>query len=300
MNNPPNTDEWQPRDEKVNALRNTFLQTCRSIEGRIIAEANIEKAFNIDNFDSGPGIEDLIKNQIKLLLPSRYEAMSGVISDQRGYTCGDCDIVIANKQWFPLIKYGATKDSRRIHIPVEAVYTVVEVKQTLTLSSLEEAMRKIVTYKRLTRIRSEYGRIVENHNLEQLENKSKSLNYRFDPIVMVNSNEKDREELITRFFEINETLPHCDRVNSLAILGYGYACYVTENDNGKGVAPKFYPEHDETNFVPYFLPTVTDSFYRLWTHIWMHLSLSVLNSSHLMNAYGFDADVKGVKLKLQT
>lgn len=296
----PNTTEWQPRDNKANALKNTFLQTCRSIEGRIIAESNIEKVFNIDNFDSGPGIEDLCKNQIKLLLPSRYEAMSGVITDQRGHTCGDCDIVIANKQWFPLIKYGATKGSRRIHIPIEAVYSVIEVKQTLTLSSLEEAMKKLVTYKRLKRNRSEYGRIVENHNLEQHENKSNSLNYRFDPIVMVNSKEDDRDELVRRFFKINDTLPHCDRVNSLAILGYDYAFYVTKNDNGEGVGPKFYPERDKDNFELYFLPTTTDSFYRLWTHLWVHLSLCVLNSSHMMNAYGFDADVKGEILKLHS
>ena len=298
MKNLPDTNEWQPRNSLAKALKNTFLQTCRSIEGRVIAESNIEKKFNIDNFDSGPGIEDVCKNQIKLLLPSRYEAMSGVVTDQRGYTCGECDIVIANKQWFPLIKYGATKDSRRIHIPVEAVYSVIEVKQTFTLSSLEEAMKKIVTYKRLQRIRSEYGRIVENHNLENLEDKSKSLNYRFDPIVMINSNEDDRDELVRRFFEINETLPHFDRVNSLAILGHGYACYVTKNEIDEVCTPKIYPEHDKDNYYSYFLPTKTDSFYRLWTHLWMHLCLTVANINDMMNAYSFDADIKGKILRL--
>jgi hypothetical protein len=294
----PDTNNWLPRDDKTNALKNTFLQTCRSIQARIIAESNIERDFNIDNFDSGPGVEDLCKNQIQLLLPTRYEAMSGVISDQTGRTCGECDIVIVNKQWFPLIKYGATKESRRIHIPVEAVYSVVEVKQTLTLSSLEEAMKKIVTYKRLNRIRSEYGRVVENHNLKMLENTSKSLNYRYDTIIMINSKEDDHKELVKRFFLINETLPCCDRVNSLAILDYGYACYVTKKDSI--TAKKLYPEHDDAKYNAFFLTTPTDTFFRLWTDIWSHLTLSVLNVEAMGMAYGSDADCVGTIFNLNS
>jgi len=292
----PDTISWLPREDRVNALKNTFLQTCRSIQARIIAESNIERDFNIDNFDSGPGVEDLCKNQLKILLPTRYEAMSGVISDQTGRTCGECDIAIVNKQWFPLIKYGATKDSRRIHIPVEAVYSVIEVKQTLTLASLEEAMKKIVTYKRLKRVRSEYGRIVENHNLEMLENTSKSLNYRFDTIIMINSKDDDRKELVKRFFQINETLPCCDRVNSLSILDYGYACYITTNDGV--LTPKLYTDHDSDNYDTFFLPTKTDSIYRLWTNIWAHITLSVLNMGPMGMAYGSDADCIGKIINL--
>ncbi len=133
------------------------LQTCRSIEARIRAEAGIEKNFNINNFDAGQGIEDIVRGQFRRLLPGRYEVTPGIVIDSNGDNCGECDLVIANRLWEPLLKYGATDESRRVHIPVEAVYTVIEVKQTLTEDSLEDAMKKIVMYKRLERDRSEYG-----------------------------------------------------------------------------------------------------------------------------------------------
>ncbi|MBS2101229.1 DUF6602 domain-containing protein [Carboxylicivirga linearis] len=294
----PDISKWNPRQDKQEAISNTFLQTCQSIEARLIAESQIEKRFNIDNYDSGIGIEDLFKREIGLLLPSRYEITSGVISDKKGLTCGDCDIVILNKQWFPLIKYGATNESRRVHIPVESVYSVIEIKQSLTKESLEKAMEKIVTYKRLDRIRSEYGRIVENHNLAGLEKPDNSLNYRYDSILMVNSNEKDRSDLIKHFFRINELLAPEDRVNSLGVLGYAFACYTTPIE-GVGHKEKLYPSNESGNYKPYILETETDVFYRFWVNLWKHLSLTVLNGDKIFEGYAANAFRKGKPLDLK-
>lgn len=289
----PDTTEWLPRSDKAHPLKNTFLQTCRSIEARIISEANIERSFNIDNYDSGPGVEDFCRSQIKQLLPTRYEAMPGVVISQSGLTCGDCDITIVNNMWLPFVKYGATDESRRIHIPIEAVYSIIEVKQTLTEASLDEAMKKIVMYKRMERGRSQYGRIIENHNLEFLEKSNKSLNYKFDSILTVNCDENKRDALVKRFFQINETLDLSHRVNALAILSHGYACYVNQSDSY--VAENLYPDAAGITSRPYFLPTNTDTFYRLWINLWSHLTLTVLNPSEMKNAYGAaSSDQEGI------
>lgn len=127
----PDTSTWKPKSGRKTALRQAFLQTCRSIEARIRAESNIERNFSINNFDSGPGIEDIVREQFRVLLPDRYTITPGVIIDRNGDNCGDCDLVVANRFWAPLLKYGATDESRRVHIPVEAVYSVIEIKQTL-------------------------------------------------------------------------------------------------------------------------------------------------------------------------
>ncbi|MDM8553847.1 hypothetical protein QUF75_03860 [Desulfococcaceae bacterium HSG7] len=283
-NNLPDTTDWEPRANKVCTLQSTFLQTCRAIEARIIAETTIEKSFNIDNFDSGPGVEDFCRSQVQILLPDRYTALSAVVSDQQGRTCGECDIVIANKTWFPFLKYGVTGQSRRVHIPVEGVYSILEIKQTLTRNTLEEAMRKIVLYKRLIRKRSEYGRIIENHNLGSLDDPTNSLNYRFDAIVAVFCATDASEMLIQRFFAINESLPPKDRVNCLALLGHGYACYVKKTEDERN--EHLYPEQTPELARPYFLPTPTDAFYRLWINLWYHLTLTVLNPAGIKYAYG--------------
>jgi hypothetical protein len=178
----PDTSKWQPKQDRRLALSNTRLQTCQSVEARIRAESDIEKNFNINNFDSGPGIEDIVRDQMRMLLPDRYAIVPGVVIDENGDNCGECDLLIVNRHWEPLLKYGATNESRRVHVPVEAVYTVIEIKQTLTESSLDDAMEKLVTYKRLKRDRSQYGRLVENHNITSFDRPDASLNYRFDAI----------------------------------------------------------------------------------------------------------------------
>jgi hypothetical protein len=292
----PDTSSWLPRQNNVNALKNTFLQTCRSIEGRLIAESNIEKSFNIDNYDSGPGVEDLCRSQLQLLMPDRYTILSGIIIDQQGHTCGDCDVVVANRTWFPLVKYGAIESSRRVHIPVEAVYSVIEVKQTLTKDSLDDAMKKIVMYKRLFRKRSEYGRITENHNIESFDRPDNSLNYRFDSILAINCNRDYIDALIQRFFTINSTLNPSERINSLCILGAGYMCYVMRKE--KELNEHLYPEYDSDNAIPFFLESTTDSFYRLWINLHHHLSLTVLNLTGFKYAYGADSFKKGRIIKI--
>lgn len=294
----PDTSEWLPRDDKQIALRNTLLQTCRRLEARIISESATERKFNIDNYDSGSGIEDIVREQFQILLPSRYSLAPGVIIDRNGTTCGECDIAIVNRAWVPLLKYGATDDSRRIHIPVESVYSIVEVKQTLNEDALDDAMEKIVTYKRLERARSEYGRIIENHNLKPFENTSKSLNYRFDAILGVGCKDGEFDELVKRFFLINKTLTPSERVNALTILGSGYACYVTK-ENG-GFTEYLYPESQDKESFPYYLPTSRDSLYYLWVNLWQHLSLTVLNFERFKHRYGFDdADKSGQLVSLE-
>ncbi len=306
----PDTSNWQPYRDKQVALRSTFLQTCRSIEARIKAESDIEKGFNIHNFDAGPGIEDIVRDQFRTLLPDRYAVTPGVIIDNNGDTCGDCDLVIANRLWSPLLKYGATDQSRRVHIPVEVVYTVMEVKQTLTESSLDEAMKKLVMYKRLRRDKSEYGRIVENHVIEQLNRPDASLNYRFDVVLAIGCEDGADKELVQRFFKINHQLsPEC-RVNALAILGHGYACYthevpLEEDPNETTPEEHLYPEStmvylwrkpapETIRIRTFYIPTQRDTMYLLYRNLLQHLSLTVLNFGVSKLQYGNeDADRDG-------
>jgi hypothetical protein len=284
---------WKPRIEKAEALKNTMLQTCRSVQQRIIEEAMIEKKFNIDNYDSGSGLEDIIREQFKILLPSRYMITPGVIIDTDGKTCGDCDFIITNGFWLPFIKYGATSKSRRVHIPVEAVYTVIEIKQKITQTSLEEAMQKIVTYKRLSREDTLSNQITENYRVPSHGMDSgELLNYRYDIILGVGCEDKDEISLVKRFFKINELLPAEDCVNALAILGKSYSCYVGEIDGCS--EESLYPEIKEVEHKPFYLPTKSDTLFYLYTNLWTHLTRTILNFDNFNRKYGRkSADTQG-------
>ena len=54
-----NVSEWQPDSGRAETLRTGLLLTCQAAQSRIISEANIERRFNINNFDSGSGLRIL-------------------------------------------------------------------------------------------------------------------------------------------------------------------------------------------------------------------------------------------------
>lgn len=296
----PDTSVWQPKTDRRKALRNTRLHTCRNIEARIRAESDIEKSFNINNFDAGLGIEDIVREQFCTILPDRYAVTPGVVIDGDGDNCGECDIIIANRFWESLLKYGATDESRRVHIPVEAVYTVIEIKQTLTEDSLDDAMKKVVMYKRLERDRSEYGRLIENHVITDYNRFDASLNYRFDAILGVGCEEGTELDLVKRFFYINEELEPAHQVNALVILGSGYARYLDQSSEGE-IRDHLYPESNmeylngfpSVRVIPAWSPSNQDSFYQFYSDLAHHLNLTVLNFKWQKYRYGKDAPGRG-------
>ena len=149
--NLPDVSGWQPRSNQNATLSRGLLVTCQATQSRIISEAAIERKFNIDNYDSGPGLEDLVRQELSKLLPERYLVDSGVVNDQDGQTAGDYDVVIRDQRWAPATKLGLTPESRRYHFPVESIYSAIEVKQTLGFGQLDDAMEKLVTLSRLNR-----------------------------------------------------------------------------------------------------------------------------------------------------
>ena len=162
--NLPDVTTWQPLTDRAYVLSAGLEMTCQAIQRRIINEAMIEEAFNIGNYDAGPGLEDIVRQELRRLLPSRYSVDKGVVNDGDGKTAGDCDILITNRIWAPVVKLGATSESRRVHFPVEAVYSIVELKRTLGFDELDRAMEKLVKSSRLTRPEQKYGHITENQS----------------------------------------------------------------------------------------------------------------------------------------
>jgi hypothetical protein len=85
----PDTTIWQPREHKAETLQEAFLRRCVALEEKIRLRVQLEKEMNIDNYDSGPGIEDILREELRSLLPGRYSVRSGVINDRQGRTAGD-------------------------------------------------------------------------------------------------------------------------------------------------------------------------------------------------------------------
>ena len=79
---------WQPKETKEKILRNSLMVTCQAAQARIVAGANTEKKFRVHNYDSGLGIEEIIREALARLLSNRYSVAPGLISDREGRTAG--------------------------------------------------------------------------------------------------------------------------------------------------------------------------------------------------------------------
>ena len=154
--NLPDVSGWQPAASNEGSLRNALMTTCQIAQKRIVSRADAEIRFNIQRFDSGAGVEDIVREELENLLPKRYSVNAGIVDDRKGRTAGDCDVLIRDPLWSPVIKPGATAWSRRRHFPIEGIYAAAEIKQTLGFDALEKAMEKMVTVSRLDRSENPY------------------------------------------------------------------------------------------------------------------------------------------------
>ena len=95
----PDVRSWQPRSDKQVTLSAGLMLTCQAAQARIVSETENEKRFNIDNYDSGPGVEDVVRQELSRLLPCRYCVDAGVVNDKEGKTAGDFEIVVRDHTW---------------------------------------------------------------------------------------------------------------------------------------------------------------------------------------------------------
>jgi hypothetical protein len=287
----PDSSNWQPRENAAYTLQSAFAKRCISVEKLIRLRSQLERQMNIDNFDSGPGTEDILREELRKLCPSRYSINCGVINDSRGRTAGDFDLIIFNEIWFPQIKAGATPQSRRVHYPIEGVYAVGEIKQTLDAATLDASMEKLVTCHRLYRPTVPRYRIVENWELHRRTSGISNPLYSF--IIATELGEGTSfDEIARRFFDINKTLKRLEVVRCLCILGHGTIVWGIKNAevDGSSAPALFMDDLNKPIFpVSQRLPDTESALFPLTVNLLMHLFHSVLAPEDLAASYGYES-----------
>ena len=289
--NLPDTATWQPRPntKAKDTIQQSLVAACEAAQQRIIQEGIIERGFNIENYDSGPGLEDITRQELRKLLPSRYEISPGVVNDAGGATSGECDILVSNGIWAPQIKPKVTSESRRIHFPIESVYAVLEVKQTLTFKSLDQGMEKLVGTSRLTRPKTMYGQITENMNVAEWNRPGWILNPLFTVLLASGVGKRSKfDELADRFFLLNQNLNRDEKVNVLCALGHGVAYYVVKEDSSLLTASDYMRDRDKQLLRIKYDGDLQSCFYVLYSLLLPHLNRSILSVSDLVSAYGIE------------
>ena len=283
--NLPDVSAWQPRSRNNDTLSNALAVTCQIAQDRITNRAKAERRFNIYNYDSGSGVEDIVLQELADLLPTRYSVDAGVVNDQHGNTAGDCDLVIRERIWSPAIKLGATRSSRRFHFPIEGIYSAVEIKQTLGLTELDDALAKLVALSRLERPDNPYGHITENQHIERLDRPGAMLNPLHTTVFATALNAGTTFlDVVRRFGQINAMLNRKDMVKMLCVLDHGTAWYSVES--GKPFNATYMTDRDQHLILQVNDGEPENAFYRFYVEQLGHLTRSVLGLNSISSKYG--------------
>ena len=292
--NLPDVSRWQPESNRQDTLRNALMMTCQVAQRRLVAGTEAETGFNIQYFDSGLGVEDIVREELANLLPQRYSITGGVVNDRSGRTAGDCDLVIRDHIWSPVIKPGATAQSRRVHFPIEGVYAAVEIKQTLGFKQLDEAMAKLVTVSKLDRQDNPYGHITENQHITNLDKRGSILNPLHTTVLATRlENGVTYDGIANRFGEVNALLNRKHMVTMLCVLDHGTAWYSVAS--GIPYDADFMRDRQETLVLQVNEGEPDNAFYRLYVMMMTHLTRSVLGLTDVFQAYGTQPSPRNVR-----
>ena len=281
----PDVDTWQPDRVVKDTLSSALMITCQTAQDRIKARVEAELRFNRYAFDSGLDVEAIIREELANLLPSRYVITPGNVSDRKGHTAGDCDLLVRDHLWSPVIKPGATAESRRFHFPIEGVYAAAEIKQTLGFDELDNAMEKMVTVSRLERPGNPYGHITENQHLNYLDKDGAILNPLHTTVVATRLHgDVSFDDVVRRFGAINADLNRDHMITMLCVLGHGSAWYSVET--GQPYNATYMADRESKLVLQMNDKEPKNVFYRFYVELLGHLSRSVLGFGTLSSDYG--------------
>ena len=284
----PNANEWQPRASATETLQEAFLKRCLAVENLIRLRVQAEQEMNIDNFDSGLGIEDIIRDEMRKILPARYAIEHGVLIDRNGKTGGDYDLLVFNESWFPRIKAGATESSRRSYYPIEGTYAVGEIKQTLNYSTFDAALQKLIVAHRLHRPPTLANRLVENRESVSCSHGLSNPLYSFILGVQL-AKGLTFEELINRFYDVNKQVKRLEVVRALCVLGHGTVVWGFKDTEKHEIRPALFMLEDlyEPILPAYYdAKEVGSALFALIANLMRHLYDSVLAPEDIAVLYG--------------
>jgi hypothetical protein len=211
-----------------------------------------------------------------------------VLVDRDGMTSGDCDCIIWNDLWFPQVKAGAAESSQRAYFPIEGVYAVGEVKQTLGYDTLEDTMRKLVISHRLKRPATCAKRLVENAESTSCRHGLSNPLYSFVLATRL-ADGITFEELIERFYRVSKQLKRLEVVRALCVLGHGTVVWGIRDKGIRVIKPALFMLEDLYDpIVPSFAVATEPgpAMFNLFGNLLLHLFHSVLAPEDLAIAYG--------------
>lgn len=124
--------------EKIDNFKSAFINTS---EGAFLDENGVL----IHPGEFGRYRENVCKEFLKFVIPSRLDIGQGFIINTFNNISPQCDIVIYDSKSTPLLE----SSERQVFYPVESVVSVGEIKSVLTKATFKDAINKLARVKKL-------------------------------------------------------------------------------------------------------------------------------------------------------
>lgn len=186
---------------KIEQFENDYINLSRQIfvdsSGKIIHPGEF-----------GTYREKIIRNFLKPFLPTRLDIGNGFIITSKDRISSQCDIIIYDKEYTPIIENGEQK-----FFPVECVVGVIEAKSKLTKSTLRDALIKLSKIKDLRNDIDNNPYIFKNYSGDSAFNPKLKVRDQMATFLICESIEMDIEKEINSVFsdiykEIDKSLFH--------------------------------------------------------------------------------------------
>jgi hypothetical protein len=177
---------------------------------------------NIDHMgERGNSREEILLNYLRKYIPIKYEMNNGVIIDGTGEQSRQQDIVIYDSFNSPLLlNMHSTK-----MIPIESVFSVIEVKSSLNKNEINKCVNNISSVKSLTK-----------NSLNEINSSTAGFVFAFTSSTTL-------ETLLDNLVEANKQVEKRQHINALCILDKG----IIVNVSKKGLKDiTFFPNEDST------------------------------------------------------
>lgn len=123
--------------KNINARFNSKLEEGRE-NGRIIKH----------NLEYGLGAENIFRNLLSEILPSKYGIGKGKIINTDGDLSSHLDVIIYDKSNFPTL---FVDENKNLIVPLESIYCVIEIKSKTDASSLKQAFEGLSSIHKLNK-----------------------------------------------------------------------------------------------------------------------------------------------------
>lgn len=259
-----------------------------------------------NNFESGLPLEDFFRDIMRKLLPNRFAIDSGYIIDSYGNTCGECDVVIYDSVYAAILRNPTTEFSRKKYIPFDAVYAIIEVKQSLEIGILDERgnikdkptgsladiISKCSKFKSLSRNSNIYNKNKEYGILLRIPVESQILNYpyAFGFTYRLGTQNKpvDTVALTNEFTSAAISIGLDKTLDGICINKTGYLG-LARYENGK--IHQAYPLNYKSN-AGRWTSSGIESFEIFFRRVWDSISNVILNPINLIDDYGGNRFIK--------